>query len=104
MRSDQVGIYVEAVDPGSAAEQAGFKMGMVLLEADGVPVAEVAKWKSIVLNTIAAEQDGIIVNVRLKDGRETFMVLPLVPSMPGDPMANVNYSVEDPIGFWPKLE
>ena len=104
MRSDQVGIYVEAVDPGSAAEQAGFKMGMVLLEADGVPIAEVAKWKSIVLNTIDAEQDGIIVNVRLKDGRETFMVLPLISSIPGEPMANVNFRNENHTSFWPKLE
>jgi len=77
MRSDQVGVYVEAVDPGSVAEQAGFKMGMVLLEADGVPIAEVAKWKSIILNTKEAQQDGIVVNVRHKDGRETLMVLPL---------------------------
>jgi len=77
MRPDQVGVYVEAVDPGSAAENAGFKLGMVLLEAGGEPVTEVAKWKSIVLNTKEAQQDGLIVNVRLKDGRETFMVLPL---------------------------
>jgi len=77
MRSDQVGVYVEAVDPGSAAEQAGFKLGMVLLEAGGEPITEVSKWKSIVLNTKEAQQDGLIVNVRLKDGRESFMVLPL---------------------------
>ena len=77
MRSDQVGVYVEAVDPGSAAEQAGFKMGMVLLEADGQPVTEVSKWKSIVLNTKEAQQDGLIVNVRRKDGSESFMVLPI---------------------------
>ena len=77
MRSDQVGIYVEAVDPGSPAEEAGFKLGMVLLEAGGQPIAEVAKWKSIVLNAKEDQQDGLIVNVRLKDGRETFMVLPL---------------------------
>ena len=77
MRPDQVGVYVEAVDPGSAAENAGFKLGMVLLKAGGEPVTEVAKWKSIVLNTKEAQQDGLIVNVRLKDGRETFMVLPL---------------------------
>lgn len=93
MRSDQVGIYVEAVDPGSAAEQAGFKMGMVLLEAGGEPIAEVAKWKSIVLNTKESGQDGLIVNVRLKDGRETFMVLPLSTSQPS-PMANVIYLSE----------
>jgi len=77
MRSDQVGIYVEAVDPGSVAEQAGFKLGMVLMEADGIPIAEVAKWKSIILNAKAAQQDGIIVLVRHKDGREAMMVLPL---------------------------
>ena len=52
-------------------------MGMVLLEADGQPIAEVAKWKSIVLNAKSAQQDGIVVNVRHKDGRETYMVLPL---------------------------
>ena len=78
MRSDQVGIYVEAVDPGSPADQAGFKLGMVLLEADGQPIAEVAKWKSIVLNAKEAQQDGLVVNVRHKDGREAFMVLPLI--------------------------
>ena len=77
MRSDQVGVYVEAVDPGSAAEAAGFKLGMVLMEANGEPIAEVAKWKSIVLNTKEAQQDGLIVNVRLKDGSESVMVLPL---------------------------
>jgi serine protease Do len=78
MRADQVGVYVEAVDPGSQAEQGGFKMGMVLMEADGQPVAEVAKWKSIVLNAKSAQQDGLVVNVRRKDGTETYMVLPLL--------------------------
>jgi len=104
MRSDQVGIYVEAVDPGTAAEEAGFKLGMVLLEADGQPVAEVATWKSIVLNAKEAMQDGIVVNVRHKDGRETFMVLPLVNYQQGDTMANVNFSSVKPIRFNAQLE
>lgn len=91
MRSDQVGIYVESVEPGSAAEQAGFSTGMVLLEADGQPIAEVAKWKSIVLNAKEAQQDGLVVNVRHKDGRETYMVLPLIDAQLGESMANVNY-------------
>ena len=92
MRSDQVGIYVEAVDPGSAAEQAGFKLGMVLMEADGQPIAEVAKWKSIVLNAKEAQQDGIIIYVRHKDGHENNMLLPLYSTSPeADSMANVNY-------------
>ncbi len=77
MRSDQVGVYVESVTPGSGAENGGFKTGMVLLEADAQPIAEVKSMSSIVLNARLAKQDGIVMNVRLKDGRETFMVLPL---------------------------
>ena len=95
MRSDQVGIYVEAVDPGTAADQAGFKLGMVLLEADGQPIAEVAKWKSIVLNAKEAQQDGLIVNVRLKDGQETIMVLPLYSTSSSGSLANVTYKTQD---------
>jgi S1-C subfamily serine protease len=77
MRSDQVGIYVESVTPGSGAEQGGFRTGMVILDADGTPMAEVGSLKTVVLNARIAQQDGLIMNVRLKDGRETFMVLPL---------------------------
>ncbi|WP_427454766.1 trypsin-like peptidase domain-containing protein [Litorimonas sp. WD9-15] len=77
MRSDQVGVYVESVEPGSLAESAGFKLGMVLLEADSQPIAEVRKWKSIVLNARTNGQTDILLNVRRKDGQETFMVLPL---------------------------
>jgi len=77
MRMDQTGVYVESVTPGSEAERGGFKMGMVLLDADGQPIAEVKAFKSIVLNAKLAKQDGIVVNVRHKDGRETYMVLPL---------------------------
>lgn len=77
MRADQVGIYVESVTPGSGAEQGGFKTGMVLLEADNTPLAEVGSLKTVVLNARIAKQDGLIMNVRLKDGREIFMVLPL---------------------------
>ena len=59
---------------------------------DGQPIAEVAKWKSIVLNAKESMQDGIIVNVRLKDGRESYMVLPLVDYQQGDSMANVDFT------------
>ena len=104
MRSDQVGVYVEAVDPGTAAEEAGFKVGMVLMEADGQPVAEVATWKSIVLNAKEAMQDGIVVNVRQKDGRETYMVLPLVNYQQGDTMANANFSPAKPTRLNAQLE
>jgi len=46
MRPDQVGIYVESVTPGSGAEQGGFSTGMVILDADGTPMAEVGSLKS----------------------------------------------------------
>ena len=105
MRSDQVGVYVEAVDPGSAAEQAGFKLGMVLMEADGQPIAEVAKWKSIVLNAKEAQQDGIVVYVRHKDGHESNMLLPLYDAgPPADSLANVNYLSEDQTSFGVNIE
>lgn len=77
MRPDQVGIYVESVTPGSGAEQGGFTTGMVILDADGTPMAETGSLRTVVLNARLANQDGLIMNVRLKDGRETFMVLPL---------------------------
>ena len=107
MRSDQVGVYVEAVDPGSDAEAAGFKLGMVLLEADGQPITEVAKWKSIVLNAKESGLDGLIVNVRRKDGSESYMVLPLISyGAPegGESFANVTFRSEDQASFRPKLE
>ncbi len=77
MRSDQVGIYVESVTPGSAAESAGFKMGMVLLEAESEPLAETDVLRTVVLNAKLDEKESISLHVRLKDGGETYMVLPL---------------------------
>lgn len=77
MRSDQVGIYVESVTPGSGADVGGFKMGMVLMEADGTPLAETDVLRTVVLNARLANKSSIIMSVRHKDGRETNMVLPL---------------------------
>ncbi len=77
MRSDQVGIYVESVTPGSGAELGGFKSGMVLLEADGTPLAETDVLRSVVLQAKLAEKRKIRVRVRLENGRETQMNLPL---------------------------
>lgn len=77
MPSNQVGVYVESVEPGSNAETAGFKTGLVLLVADGQPITEVAKFKSIVLNAKLAEKSSIVLDVREKNGMETRMVLPL---------------------------
>lgn len=76
MRSDQVGIYVESVTPGSQAEAAGFEMGMVLLEAENEPLAETDVLRTVVLNAKLDDEESITLRVRLKSGRETNMVLP----------------------------
>lgn len=77
MRSDQVGVYVESVDPGSMAEQAGFEIGQVLLEADGVPIAEVDKWRSMVLNAKLGEIESVNITLRPKDGGIQTLELPM---------------------------
>ena len=77
MPSSEAGIYVESVDPGSEAERAGFKMGMVLMDVDGQPIAEVAAWKSIILNAKLDGKRDLLLNVRRKDGQMTYLVLPL---------------------------
>ena len=77
MSADKVGIYVESVDPGSQADAAGFKTGMLLMDVDGTPLAEVETWKSFILNAKLEGKTDLLMTVRLKDGRETFMVLPL---------------------------
>ncbi len=76
MRSDQVGVYVESVDVGSAAERAGFKIGQVLLEADGVAISDVDKWRSIVLNAKLDKKSGLSLKLRRKAGGETTVRLP----------------------------
>ncbi|MGB3457030.1 MAG: trypsin-like peptidase domain-containing protein [Litorimonas sp.] len=77
MRSDQVGVYVESVDPGSAAERAGFKIGQVLLSADGTDIADVDKWRSIVLNAKLDKTSSLSLRLRRKDGGETTLTLPM---------------------------
>ncbi|MEL6687132.1 MAG: trypsin-like peptidase domain-containing protein [Pseudomonadota bacterium] len=77
MRSDQVGVYVESVDPGSPAERAGFKIGQVLLQADSTPIAEVDKWRSIILNAKIDKKSGLQIRLRPKAGGETTLRLPL---------------------------
>ncbi len=77
MRSDQVGVYVESVVPGSLAESAGFKIGQVLLEADGVPIAEVANWTSMILKVKLNKKCKIKIRLRPKAGGETTLSLPL---------------------------
>lgn len=77
MRPDQVGVYVESVDQSTQAPSAGFRSGMVLLEASGQPIADSSTFKTIILNAKAANQSALSLKVRNKNGSETYLSLPL---------------------------
>lgn len=77
MPSDQVGVYVEAVEPDSGAQGAGFRTGQVLLEADGEPIGEARAWKSMVLNAKLEKRPEMRIKLRRKNGSETTLRLPL---------------------------
>jgi len=78
MRPDQSGVYVESVVQGSAADVAGFRMGMVLMEIDIEQIAEVSAFKSIILNSKLGNKSSVLVKVRKANGQETYLTLPLV--------------------------
>lgn len=77
MRPDQVGVYVESVDQSTQAPSAGFRSGMVLLQANGQPIADSSTFRTIVLNAKSAKQRNLQVKARLKNGSETYLSLPL---------------------------
>ena len=77
MRLDQSGIYVESVELASAAEAAGFEIGMVLLYADGKPIADVDSWKTMILNAKLDKKQSLQIRLRPKNGGETTLRLPL---------------------------
>jgi len=77
MRRDQVGVYVEAVAPGSNAARKGIKTGMVILEANGKAVASVNIFRQIVLNAKKTGQRSLVLKVRTINGSETFTSISL---------------------------
>ncbi len=77
MRPDQVGVYVEAVAPGSNAALKGIKSGMVILEADGKPVASVNVFGNIVRGATKKGQRSLILLVRTINGSETYTSISL---------------------------
>ncbi|PHR59332.1 MAG: hypothetical protein COA43_09360 [Robiginitomaculum sp.] len=77
MRRDQVGAYVDAVAPGSNAAKKGIKSGMVLLEADGQPVASVRTFRTIVQKAKQKNQRSITLLVRTINGSETYTSISL---------------------------
>jgi len=77
MRPDQVGVYVESVDQASSAPGAGFRAGMVLLEANGQSIADSSAFKTIILNAKSAQRGSLQVKARRRNGSETYLNLPL---------------------------
>ncbi|MEP6342534.1 MAG: trypsin-like peptidase domain-containing protein [Maricaulaceae bacterium] len=77
MRPDQVGVYVESVDQATQAPGAGFRAGMVLLEAEGQSIADSSTFKTIILNAKSAKQRNLSVKARRRNGSETYLSLPL---------------------------
>ncbi len=77
MSVDQVGVYVDAVAPGSNAARKGIKSGMVILEADNRPVASVRFFGDIIRKAKAAERRSLVVKVRTLNGSEHYTSISL---------------------------
>ncbi|MEE9273483.1 MAG: trypsin-like peptidase domain-containing protein [Robiginitomaculum sp.] len=77
MRSDQVGVYVDAVAPGSNAARKGIKSGMVILEANSKPVATVSVFRQIVVTAQKSGQRSLVLLVRTINGSETYTSISL---------------------------
>ena len=77
MRPDQVGVYVDAVAPGSNAAMKGVKSGMVILEADNKAVASVNTFGKIVRDAIKKGQRSLVLLVRTINGSETYTSISL---------------------------
>ena len=77
MRRDRVGVYVDAVAPGSNAARKGLKSGMVILEADGKPVASVSAFRLLVQRLQKSGQRSLVLLVRTINGSETYTSISL---------------------------
>ncbi len=77
MRSDQVGVYVDTVAPGSPAARKGIKSGMVVLQFDQKDVPSVALFESLLAKAKRAGKTSVLLKVRTVNGSENFVGLPL---------------------------
>lgn len=77
MRSDQVGVYVDTVAPGSAAARKGLKSGMVVLQFDQKDVPSVAMFESLLAKAKRARKDSVLLEIRTINGSENFVGLPI---------------------------
>jgi len=78
MSYDQVGVYVETVLPNTGAEARGMSTGMVLMELETEPVASVDIFRELVAKHRNLGKSEALLKVRLKNGSETYVSLPIV--------------------------
>ena len=77
MRSDQVGVYVDTVAPGSNAARKGLKSGMVILQFDQKDVPSVARFESLLAKAKRAGKADVLLKIRTLNGSENFVGLPI---------------------------
>lgn len=77
MRSDQVGVYVDTVAPGSRAARKGITSGMVIMQFDQKDVPSVAAFESLLAKAKRAGKDSVLLKVRTVNGSENYVGLPI---------------------------
>ena len=77
MPRDQVGVYVDAVAPGSSAARKGIKSGMVILQADGKLVPSVPHFRQIIETARGSGQRSLTLLIRTANGSETYTSISL---------------------------
>jgi len=77
MPRNQVGVYVDAVAPGSSAARKGIKNGMVILQADGKSVPSVSHFRQIVKLAQSNGQRSLTLLIRTANGSETYTSISL---------------------------
>jgi len=77
MRHDQLGVYLEAVTPGSTAANIGLTANMVIMQVDQQDVPTTRHLSSMLQNAAESGQNEVLLLVRLENGTENYAVLPL---------------------------
>jgi len=77
MRYDQIGVYVEAVTPGSLAATAGITANAVIMQFNDRDIPSVPAFEHMMGQAESAGIKEVLLLVREPSGYETFVVLPI---------------------------
>ncbi len=77
MARNQVGVYVDAVAPGSSAAQKGIKSGMVILKVDNKPAASVPIFRRTIEDVKKSGRRSASLLIRTINGSETYTSISL---------------------------